>query len=62
MLPAEEQIASAERFRARAPNCDGGADVYIEADSFTLFIPLDYRDSLARLSLSTAKRGIFPSA
>ena len=53
MLPAELKDTLKDMFRAKVPDGDGGADAYLEAQSFRMFAPLDNGDLVARLALSS---------
>jgi hypothetical protein len=53
MLSAEQKVALAESFNRNVPDGDGGADVYLETDSFRMFAPLDNGDLLVRFALSS---------
>jgi len=53
MLTAEQKQRLSETFKARMPEGNRGADVYLEAESFRMYSPLDNGDLVVPLALSS---------
>ncbi|WP_018900725.1 hypothetical protein [Rhizobium sp. 2MFCol3.1] len=54
-MTPEEKAALATRFAQRVPSLDEAADVFLEAESFRMFAPLDGGNLLARLALTSGE-------